>query len=332
MGEPDKSLDLARSAIRLDPEDKLPYATLAQAYLRTGNYRDLAILCNDPVRGKTSAVGFHVACYEGAFAQYDEARMEHQIRWAEGSPEESKLLDDAAWVAMYRGKVSEAQRIFTSAKQNALRNNFVESAAEIELDEAGLDADIGLMKEARERALDALKLAPGDPFEQASAALVLARAGDISRSKLEARRAIAQAPLDTILNSVILASARAAVQLQRHDSKAAIQSLEETRPFDLCEIMGLAPAYYRGLAYLQDNRPQQAAREFHRVINHRTLAPYSLYITLSELGLGRALQLSGDMADAAHVYHIAEITWKDADPNYLPLRQLHAYQRLLAER
>lgn len=332
IGQPEKSLDLARTAVRLDPKDNLPYGTLALAYLRTGAYHDLAALCNDPVQGKAENLVFHMACYEGAFAQYDEAGMQHQLQWAKGSPEESELLDDAAWVAMYRGKISEARRIFSTAKQSALRNNFVELAAEIELDEATLDTDVSLMKEAREEALDALKLAPSSPFAQASAALVLGRAGDMSRAQVEAKKAADQAPLDTILNSAVLASARAAIQLQKHESRAAIQSLEETRPFDFCESMSLAPAYYRGLAYLQGNHPQRAAKEFQRVIDHRVLVPYSPYIVLSQLELGRALQLSGNIPGAARAYHVAEAAWKDADPDFPPLQQLHAYQHTLPMR
>jgi tetratricopeptide (TPR) repeat protein len=127
----------------------------------------------------------------------------------------------------------------------------------------------------------------------------------------------------------VLASARAAIQLQQHSPEAAIQSLEETRPFDFCEIMALAPAYYRGLAFLQDNRYPEAAKEFQRVIDHRAIAPTSLYVVLSQLELGRALQLAGDRDSARRIFHDLRGTWKDADPDFPPRKQLDDYERRL---
>ena len=60
------------------------------------------------------------------------------------------LLSDMAWIAVSRGKVSEARRLVAQAKQNALQNNLVELAADLLLDSANLEADFGLVHEARE--------------------------------------------------------------------------------------------------------------------------------------------------------------------------------------
>jgi tetratricopeptide (TPR) repeat protein len=127
----------------------------------------------------------------------------------------------------------------------------------------------------------------------------------------------------------MLASVRAAIDLQRHDSKEAVRSLEETRPFDFCASIGPAPAYYRGLAYLQDNQPQQAIKEFQQLLDRRLLASYPLYDPLAQLGLGRAYQMIGDKAHAAQAYSEAERVWKDADPGFPPLQEIHDYQREL---
>jgi DNA-binding winged helix-turn-helix (wHTH) protein/tetratricopeptide (TPR) repeat protein len=332
VGQPEKSVDLARTAVQLDPHDRFPYATLAQAYLKTGDYGDLRALCDDPAHNNTDILGFHIACFQAAFARNDALSMQRQMEWANGNPEESRLLDEAAWVAVYRGKLSEARRLLSAAKKDALQNNYVFSAAAIQLDLATSEADLGFSREATRDAQDALKLASGNAFEQAVAAVALARAGDIAGAQSNMKEAAAKAPLDTLLNSAVLASARAAIQLEEHNPEAAIQSLEETRPFDFCEQMGLAPAYYRGLAFLQGNRPQQAAKEFQRVIDHRAIAPTSLYVALSQLELGRAFQLTGDREDATRLFHNLGDIWKDADPDFPPLRQLHDYERRLAVR
>jgi eukaryotic-like serine/threonine-protein kinase len=331
IGQPGKTMELSRIAIQLDPTNNIPYGTLANAYLMLGNYTNVRALCNDPVYGKMNVMGFHRVCFRAAFAQNDELGMEQQMQWAHGNPEESQALDDAAWVAMYRGKVSEARRLFSDAKQNALQNNAVENAADVQLDQANLEADFGYNQEAREDVLSALALPFKSPSEQAYAARALARVGDVSQAQAIALKATEQAPLDTILNSAMLATVRAAIQLQKHDPKAAIQALEETRPLDTCSDMELAPGYYRGLAYLQDKQPKRAAEEFQQVIAHHTLADFPVYVVLSQLELGRAFQLLGDRPSAARAYSEADKVWKDADPGFLPLVQLRTYERELNE-
>jgi DNA-binding winged helix-turn-helix (wHTH) protein/tetratricopeptide (TPR) repeat protein len=322
IGEADKAAEMARAAVQLDASSGFSSATLARAYLETANYAGAENLCQDAAPGKSDSLMLHETCFLLAFVQNDEAAMQRQLDWGRGNPAESALIDEAAWVAMYRGKVSEGRRLFAQARQIALSHEFSELAATVDLDEAGLDADFGYSSEARSHALDALNLAPNSVSVQASAALALARIGDISRAQAEAAKAQAQSPLDTILNSGELASVRAAVQLQRHDPEAAVQSLEETRPFDFCEAMGLAPAYYRGLAYFQSKQFNQANREFRRVIDHRALAPDSPYVVLAYLGMGQTLERAGDATGAAQAYRAAKDIWKDADPEFLPLHRL----------
>jgi eukaryotic-like serine/threonine-protein kinase len=206
------------------------------------------------------------------------------------------------------------------------------AAAEIELDEATIDAELGLSREARKDALDALRLAPDKATEQAVAVVALARAGNVAAAWSNMTEAAAKAPSDTLLNSAVLALARAMIQLQRHKPKAAIQALEETRPFDFCDSASLAPPYVRGLAYLEDGDPKQAAKEFKKVLDHKQSLPTSLYIVLSQLELGHSLQLAGDLDAAARTFENLAHLWKDADPDFPPLKRLHHYQRNIVTR
>jgi DNA-binding winged helix-turn-helix (wHTH) protein/tetratricopeptide (TPR) repeat protein len=330
LGQPEKAVEPALAAIHLDPTLDAPYATLAQAYLSSGDFAGATKLCADPAREKTTTMQFHEFCFVLAYVQNDGAAMQRQLNWARGNPGESVLLETSAWISMYQGKLGESRAQFAGAKRNALTNGLNESGALIALDQAGLEADLGFTQEAKKAALEALKLSPDSATVQASAALVLARTGDISNAEDEAKKANAQAPQDTILNSAALACVQAAIDLQRHDPEAALQALGKTRPFDFNIVTALAPAYYRGLAYLQANQPQEAAKEFQRILDHRNVMPYSLYVSLSQLELGRALQLSGDSAAASLAYDEAANLWKDADADFPPLRQLNTYQHQLA--
>jgi lipopolysaccharide biosynthesis regulator YciM len=129
------------------------------------------------------------------------------------------------------------------------------------------------------------------------------------------------------LNSAILPSVRAGIQIAQHNPKAALQSLEVARPLDFCEAIALAPAYFRGLAYLEDGNSRQAAREFQSVIDHRAFSPTSPYVVLSELELGHALQLTGDRERAKQIFQELDNIWHDADRDFLPLKRLRQYER-----
>ena len=326
IGQPDRALVLIRRAIQLDPTNPVLYENLNEIYLKLGDFADVNQLCNDPVRGQVNIMGFHRVCFHAAFHQNDEAGMQRQLQWAHGNPEEAKAIVDYAWVDMYRGKIADARRFFAAARQNGLDNNSMETVADVQLDKANLEADYGLLPMARKDAQEVLTLPFEGAAEQAYAARALARAGDIPLAESVARKAASLAPLDTIVNSAMLASVRAAIHMQQHKPQQAIQDLEESRPLDLCGSMELAPAYYRGLAYLQNKQPKQAAAEFQNVIDHGLFADFPIYVVLSQLELGHALQLVGDRKNAERSYREVEKTWKDADPGFPPLEKLRAYQ------
>jgi eukaryotic-like serine/threonine-protein kinase len=326
IGQPQRALDLARQIIGQEPNDVMN-ELLARAYLGLGDYGKLEKLCDDPVQGKINSMGFHRYCFQAAFAQQDEVAMDRQLQWAHGSAEEGEALTDAAWVAMYRGRISDAKVLFGRAKESALQSKSIELAADIETDQATLEADVGLLPAARTNAREILKLPFESAWEQAYAARALARSGDTSLALIVARKAASMAPLDDLVNSAMLPTVRAAIYLQKKDPANALQTLGESRDFDLCECLLLVPGYYRGLAYLQNKQPELAVREFQQVIDHRFLSPtFSLYLVLSQLELGHAFQMLGDSTSAKQAYMKVELAWKGADRNFPPLKKLRQYQ------
>jgi tetratricopeptide (TPR) repeat protein len=316
IGEPEKAVNLALMAVQLDPIASQPYATLTQAYSMSGDYAHLNNLCKNPAHGRSDSIIFHLYCFRGASDQGDDAGMQQELLWAHGNPRESDILNESAMVAMRKGKIKEAQRLFAEAEQGAIKNNLVEFAANMRLNQAAFEAEMGLQRDAREHALEALNIAPNSSIVHALAALVLARVGDIARARSEADKAATQSPLNTVLNSAALASTRAAIHLQKGEPEAAIRSLEEARPLDMNYILGVAPAYYRGLAFLQNNQPHEALKEFQRVVDHRAFDPDSPFIVLSQLELGRTFQIMGDRANAEKMLGDVRSIWKDADHNF----------------
>ncbi len=321
LGEPEKAADVARTALQRDAASALSQAVLARVYLETGEWAQLHSLCNDAQGRKVDSAMLHESCFLLAFVENDEVAMEKQIQWSRGDAAESELLDDVAWVAMYQGKLALGRKLFAQARGVALAQGFSELAATVDVDEATLEADFGYPRQARALSLDALRLAPDSNSIQASAALALARSGDSALAESTAAKAAAHAPLDTILNDAELPSIQAAIHLQKQNPQAAIQALEPARPYDACSALALAPAYYRGLAYRDSGHLGEAAAEFRNVLEHRAKVPDSPYVPLAALQLGRVLHRLGDAAGAAKAERQVAEAWRQADPDFLPLRQ-----------
>ena len=321
LGKPEKAASIARTAVQLDAASALSQAALARVYLETGALDELRTLCGSAQGGKGDSAMLHESCFLLAFLQNDDVAMQEQIRWSRGNAAESELLDDVGWVAMYQGKLNSGRQLFAQARRVALAQGFSELAATVDVDEATLEADFGYPREARTLSLDALRLAPDNVSIQALAALALGRSGDTARAESEAAKAAAHAPLNTILNQAELPSVQAAIQLHKHDPQGAIQALEPARAYDACSALGLAPAYYRGLAYQGTGHREQAAAEYRSVLAHRMLVPDSPYIPLAALQLGRVLRQLGDPAGAASAERQVQEAWHHADPDFLPLRQ-----------
>ena len=91
----------------------------------------------------------------------------------------------------------------------------------------------------------------------------------------------------------------------------------------------LYPIYVRGLAYLAAQQPVEAAAEFQRIVDHRSIVLVDPIDALARLQLARALALSGDTVKAKSTYNDLLTLWKNADPDLPVLREARAeYARL----
>jgi tetratricopeptide (TPR) repeat protein len=158
-------------------------------------------------------------------------------------------------------------------------------------------------------------------------ALSLARSGRNDEANQLADEVSQEAPLDTIVQKYLVPTVRAAVRLQQHDPKAAIDLLRETVPYDLAFTMSfdfLYPAYIRGLAYLESGDGRSAAGEFQKLIDNPGLCWGFITSPLARLQLARAKRLMGDNAAARESYEEFLNMWKDADPDLTISRQAKA--------
>ena len=64
----------------------------------------------------------------------------------------------------------------------------------------------------------------------------------------------------------------------------------------------LYPIYVRGLAYLAAQQPAEAAAEFQRILDHRSIVLVDPMDAMARLQLARALALAGDTVKAKSAY------------------------------
>jgi len=94
--------------------------------------------------------------------------------------------------------------------------------------------------------------------------------------------------------------------LDARHAAAAILALQTASRFDLAtggigfngHFGRLYPLYVRGLAYLAAQQPVEAAAEFRRIVDHRSIVLVDPIGASARLQLARALVLAGDTAKA----------------------------------
>ena len=321
LGNPRKGLEYARAAAQINPNSTLATATLAQAYLELGDHQHLNALCKDSPQANNGFITFHNICFLDAFAQGNDLEMRRQLAWAKGNPQETLLLGSAASTALASGRLTLARQTFLSARDNALQNHIPEITTMMDLDQADADAEFGSPRQAAEKVHEALALAQDDIEAQASAAMVLAVAGQDRSAEQLALATSEKAPGNDAIARVGLPTVKAILALHQHHPAEAVGALEPFRPVLLFAPMKFQPAYYLGIAYLENHQLNQASQMFQQILNNRGVAPDSIYLGLSSLALGRTLALSGNKAGASQAYDQALQMWLNADADFPPAKQ-----------
>ena len=84
-----------------------------------------------------------------------------------------------------------------------------------------------------------------------------------------------------------------------------------------------------GSADLAAHQPADAAAEFQRILDHRSITLVDPIDALARLQLARALALSGDIVKAKRAYDDLLTLWRNADPDIPVLEAARAeYSRL----
>jgi eukaryotic-like serine/threonine-protein kinase len=332
LGQYERVLAETREALRLN-ESGLSYAAVVGAYIFLNRLDEARATAEEAQAKKHDSPFLRFFLYQIAFLQNDPAGAAQQVAWSAGKPGvEDVLLNLEADTAAYSGRLGKAREFSRRAVASAERAEEKETAGQYEADSAVREALLGNPAEARQRAAAALGLSTGRDVQYA-AALALALARDATRAQALADDLDKRFPEDTEVQHNYLLTLHAQLLLTHNDPFKAIEILQAASPYELGDVGygALYPIYVRGEAFLAAHQGSEAAAEFQKILDHRSVVQNAPIGALAHLGLARAYALqavSAAPADAAAAraksrasYNDFLTLWKDADPDIPILRQ-----------
>ena len=328
-----RALEEGRIAMQLNPNNILPYAVSGWAALGLNRYDEAKGIFEQAFAHKIESPNVHRGLYAVAFAQGDSTAMQRQTDWARGTPDEFRMLNFEAQGAAFLGELQRARLIYRESVGLAQKGKFNDNAASTAAGGALTEAHIGNYRQARADALAALAISrPSDALAIAAAALALS--GDARQAQLLTEELARRYPADTLVNSVSIPAARAAIELHNGEPAKAIELLQPSIPYELGPFVygqGYLPIYLRGQAYLRLGKGSEAAAEFQKILDHRGAAPCCPLYPLAHLGVARASLLFGDKAKSKQAYENFFALWKNADADVPILQSARAeYARATA--
>ena len=339
QGQYEKATEEYRQSLRLDPDNK-DYWGLSNMMLALQHFDEAQHTIEQAHARKIDNPGLHMNLYALGFIRGDLPLMSEQQQWFAGKPEENFGLSLASDTEAYSGHLHNAQQLTKQSLDSAIRADSKETGA-IWLENAALrESAFGNLKQAKQSAVNGLKLVPDSQNVVVEAALSFAQAGDTVRAEALAEDLNKRFPASTQIQSLWLPAINAQVALNRKNPALALNTLQAASPIELGQILFavnvscLYDVYVRGEAYLAIGQGSAAAAEFQKIIDHSGIVWNCWTGALAHLGVARANALQsrssqGADADAARVRALAAYKdfltlWKDADSDIPILKEAKA--------
>jgi len=341
-GQHELAIAETEKAIALEPDQIPAYANRAVNQVHQNRLDDALLTVGRAADRKLESatlllIPYYVAFLRGTPGSNEE--LERSAAAARKNPANEDILSHIEALAMARsGQLRNAGRTSAVAVAIAQRAGQAERAGLFEAGTAVWEAFYGNAAAAKQSTGKALELGRGRDVDYA-AAFALALAGDLPQSRALAEGLAREFPEATFVQFMYLPTLRALFSLNNStpDAAAAIQALETASRYDLAlggagvigRFGGLYPIYVRGLAYLAARQPVEAAAEFQRILDHRSIVIVDPMDAMARLQLARALALSGDTVKAKSVYNALLTLWKNADDKIPMVEQARTeYARL----
>ena len=330
FGKYEKGVEAAKQLIERDPDFPIGYLQLAFNTQFAGRVDEADKVLHRASERRLEIPELAVQRYDIAFLKGDQAGMDREATLAQ-SASDDLVYDRQGFVFAYSGRLKEARLMSQRAADLNQQPDQRGKRALFEIGPALWDALFGNVRAARKSAGVAADLSMDRDVEYA-AAFALALSGESFRSRALAKDLETRFPGDTAVNGFYLPAIRALLELCGGEPSKAIDLLQVSRPYDRGVPPSIAPAfigpfytvYVRGLAYLAAHQGSEAAAEFQKILDGRSIVVSDPVGALAHLQLGRALALSGDKTKAKTAYQDFLTLWKDADADIPILKQARA--------
>jgi tetratricopeptide (TPR) repeat protein len=323
--------ELAR---RMNPADVVAQEDLMEMLTAAGEFDKARTVYRDIMRLKLDDDSPHLYLYVIAALENNGAEMAAQSAWFEGKKDlQHEILSEEADAAAASGHLARARELTERAVGSALDAGDLEQAASWLLNAAWREQLFGNGELARGEALQALTIAPASREGEATAAIILARAGDSARAKSLVADLGKRYPDHSVTQSYWLPTIRAQIALQAGDAATALAELQRAAPLDLLYpqvfFYSLMPSVVlRAEAYVLAGEPQRALEQWQTILQNPGIAQLSATVPFARLQLARGYAVSsrGKPPDtrAARAYEDFLRRWAGADPGIPVLTQARA--------
>jgi tetratricopeptide (TPR) repeat protein len=339
-GQHELAISQTEKAIALDPDLTPAHSSRAFNQLMLNRLDDALLTVRLASERGLESDSLLLTQYFVAFLTGNEDALRETATAARKSPGTEDIISHTEALALARsGQLQEARRMAAVAVQVSQKSGRRERAGLFEAATAVWEAFYGNAAGARRSATKALELGKGGREVEYAAAFALALAGDLPPSRALAQELAREFPEDTSVQFMYLPALRALFSLNTPtpDAAGAIQALQTASRYDLAlgrvgfvgRFGGLYPIYVRGLAHLAARQPAEAAAEFQRILDHRSIVLVDPMDAMARLQLARAHTLSGDTVKAKSAYRDLFTLWKNADAKIPIVEQARAeYARL----
>ena len=328
LGKYEKSAEAGKRAVELDPSFPPGPTNLAWAYLFLERYADAEKTVQQAAERELNFPDLILLPYVIAFYKGDRPGMERAAARARANPESADWMTNTEGVVLaYSGHLQQARAMTRRAVDMESQAHQPERAAMYEAAAAVREALFGNASEARQRAKAALEISKSRDVEY-GAAFALTFSGDIGEAQPLTNDLGKRFQEDTFVRFTYLPILRALLALSQGNASAALEQLQVASPYDLA-IPGSWFAFFgnvyapfvRGQAYMSAHRYNEAASEFHKVLDHPGIVFTDPVRAVAALQLARAFMAAGNEMKARGAYQDFLTLWKSADQDIPLLKQ-----------
>jgi tetratricopeptide (TPR) repeat protein len=330
MGQYQQAIDLTREELGQEPNSLISHLAYAGILTSLNQLTEARATLQDALNKKLDTTAVHLQLYWLDFLEGNEQGMADQAAWSRRSPEAEamqRMLPLEASAEAYSGHLKKSLDLSRLTVDSRQRNGKMETAASEIMVMALRQSLFGNLNEARNTGALAFNQAELGVEGEAFGALAFASAQDFAHAEALQNSLTKQYPQGTLVQSVVVPTVQAQVELSRGDPSKSIELLHAAELYELSDVaMGgcIYPAYVRGKAYLALKNGAAAGAEFQKILSHRGIVKTCETGALARLELGRAYTMQGDPVKAKAAYQDFIALWKDADPDIPILKEAKA--------